>query len=419
MTNSDVNNPAPLGSEDVDRSETPSGTKDSLEPAANDLRAVAHSGGDVVGTPAAEPVDSEDQADAELAADGEIVVGDVVPVDTTVGDGTQPVNAGTGTPRSTFAKIVKRVVAGFVLGILVAIPFQQTPFVAMKPGPLFGVEMEQTEPTTPTVDDDTWSFTTIAVKRLNVLEYVYESLLHPDDVFPTRNATGGVSSSAEMAASKLTAAAVADFLLFHLTTPTAWAIVDIVEDAPAERLGILPNDQIINANGDQIDSVAELRRKFRAGPVDLTLRRGSGQYAIRVDLSGNDPYLGVRLAPVGLPERVDGNIITTEDVGGGSGGFMFTLALLDRYSDGDLAGGKRIAGTGTIQPDGTVGRIVGAAYKFRAAEAEGVDVFFVPASLRDELPESSDVEIVPVEDVTDALLWLCSKDSSTALLCKR
>jgi PDZ domain-containing protein len=314
-------------------------------------------------------------------------------------------------------KLLRRAAAGFAIGLLAALPFQETSFVAMKPGPLFEVVMENTEETIPVVEDNTWAFTTIAVKRLNWLEFAFETVRNGDDVYPTGGSTGGVSSDAEMAASKLTAAAVVDFLLYHLSTPTAWAIINVIPDGPAESLGILPNDQIIEVNGLQVRSVKELRNLLRAGPVTLSLRRGSDQYTVDVDVTGKGAYLGVQLTPIGIPERVDGNIITTEDVGGGSGGLMFTLALLDKYSDGDLAGGKRIAGTGTIQPDGSVGRIVGAAYKFRAAEQAGYDVFFVPASLRDELPGTSRVEIVSVEDIGDAVAWLCSRDASTTLLC--
>ena len=43
-------------------------------------------------------------------------------------------------------------------------------------------------------------------------------------------------------------------------------------------------------------------------------------------------------------------------VGGPSAGLAFTLALIDDLTDGELTGGRNIAVTGTIDPDGNVGR---------------------------------------------------------------
>ena len=305
----------------------------------------------------------------------------------------------------------------FVAAMLGILPFQQSSYVLVQPGPVLGIEFTSGAGAEPPAAADTWSFTTIAVKRLNWLELTIEQLRNPANVFPSAGTSSQPAATAQMAAAKLTAAGVADYLLYNLSTPTSWVITSLIPGTAAARYGLEVNDRIVAANGEQIDSVGELRSLLDAAPVTLQILRGKQTVQITVDVEGRG-VLGVELAPVGLPQRIDAESIRTEDVGGGSAGLMFTLALLDNNSEGDLSGGKKIAGTGTINPDGTVGPIVGASYKFEAAEEAGVGVFFVPTTLRDQLPDHSKVEIVPVDDVVDAVRWLCAHGGRSPQLCR-
>lgn len=121
--------------------------------------------------------------------------------------------------------------------------------------------------------------------------------------------------------------------------------------------------------------------------------------------------------------------IKTTDIGGPSAGLMFTLELYGLLTEQDLRQGREIAGTGTINADGTVGSIGGIDKKVVAADREGATVFFAPAEeLAPEIikqhPELKDeptnyeealaaaakiktkMEIVPVKSVQDALDYL-------------
>ena len=71
--------------------------------------------------------------------------------------------------------------------------------------------------------------------------------------------------------------------------------------------------------------------------------------------------------------------ISLERIGGPSAGLMFTLGIIDKLTDGDLTDGRFIAGTGTIDPDGTVGPIGGVLLKLITARDAGATVFLVPA----------------------------------------
>ncbi|MFJ8753364.1 S16 family serine protease [Streptomyces sp. NPDC102441] len=70
------------------------------------------------------------------------------------------------------------------------------------------------------------------------------------------------------------------------------------------------------------------------------------------------------------------------DVGGPSAGLFFSLGIIDKLSDngsgGNLTGGRTIAGTGTIESDGTVGPVGGVSLKTQAARRDGATVFLVP-----------------------------------------
>ena len=67
-----------------------------------------------------------------------------------------------------------------------------------------------------------------------------------------------------------------------------------------------------------------------------------------------------------------------DGVGGPSAGLMFTLAIYDQVSGQNLKAGRKIAGTGTIEKDGSVGDIGGAYLKVKSAADSGADIFFVP-----------------------------------------
>ncbi|WP_330282452.1 YlbL family protein [Streptomyces sp. NBC_00588] len=109
------------------------------------------------------------------------------------------------------------------------------------------------------------------------------------------------------------------------------------------------------------------------------------------------------------------------DVGGPSAGLLFSLGIIDKLdgngSGGDLTGGRSIAGTGTIDDDGTVGAVGGVALKTQAAHRDGATVFLVPkaecSDAKSELPKG--MRLIPVKTLdgaVDALVALNSGKGS-------
>ncbi|HET6857140.1 MAG TPA: S16 family serine protease [Streptomyces sp.] len=101
--------------------------------------------------------------------------------------------------------------------------------------------------------------------------------------------------------------------------------------------------------------------------------------------------------------------LSLADIGGPSAGLFFALGIVDKLdgdgAGGDLTGGRNIAGTGTISPDGTVGAVGGVPLKTQAARRDGASVFLVPrdecAMAQAELPDG--LRLVPVTTLKGAV----------------
>ncbi|MER2089238.1 MAG: SepM family pheromone-processing serine protease [Sporosarcina sp.] len=167
--------------------------------------------------------------------------------------------------------------------------------------------------------------------------------------------------------------------------------------------------------------------------VDLTLERDGKTLDFTVELKELPD--GDGRAGLGVRFEEDRTLVTepevdfkTSNIGGPSAGLMFTLEIMNKLLDEDLTKGYKIAGTGEMLEDGTVGRIGGADFKVIAASRQDVEIFFAPA---DELPDEvraanpgiltnyeeavemaekigTKMKIVPVESVDDALDYLAA-----------
>lgn len=70
---------------------------------------------------------------------------------------------------------------------------------------------------------------------------------------------------------------------------------------------------------------------------------------------------------------------TESNIGGPSGGLLQTLSIYNNLVQEDITKGLKIAGTGTIRYDGTVGYVGGIKQKIATAHINKVDLFFIPA----------------------------------------
>ena len=117
----------------------------------------------------------------------------------------------------------------------------------------------------------------------------------------------------------------------------------------------------------------------------------------------------VKLYEYDVKRKIDLDFSSSE--GGPSGGFMLSLAIYDRLTKEDLAKGRKIVGTGTIDDKGNVGTIGGVKYKVMGAYKGDADIFFVPEGNYEEAMKYKEekgykLNIVKVSTLDDAIEYL-------------
>ncbi|MBM7643611.1 SepM family pheromone-processing serine protease [Streptococcus loxodontisalivarius] len=135
-----------------------------------------------------------------------------------------------------------------------------------------------------------------------------------------------------------------------------------------------------------------------------------------IELSNGKNGIGIGLVDHTSVSSDDKITFHTGSVGGPSAGLMFTLDIYDQVSSEDLRKGRTIAGTGTINMDGTVGEIGGIDKKVVSAAKSGATIFFAPAgdNYKDAVKAAkeygTDMKIVKVSTVQEAIDYLRNND---------
>ena len=167
------------------------------------------------------------------------------------------------------------------------------------------------------------------------------------------------------------------------------AVDSVLPESPSQGF-LQPGDVITGVDGQPVATTADLIRligRQQAGDsVHLQTMRAGAQREVAVRLlppaaPGGSARLGITVESAGLDYKLPFpvKIVPQKIVGGPSAGLIFTLAVYDALTPGDLTGGRKIAGTGTINLDGAVGPIGGVEQKVAAAENAGATYFLSPA----------------------------------------
>lgn len=199
--------------------------------------------------------------------------------------------------------------------------------------------------------------------------------------------------------------------LHYLKYPMAITVENVNDPGPSAGK-LKAGDAIDAVNGQPVatlDEFTALLKKTKPGEtIALDFRRKNappGVATITLGSNGDRDYgylgVGVLDAPW-APFTIDFNLA---NIGGPSAGLMFSLAVVDKLTTGDLNGSKFVAGTGTITGDGEVGPIGGIAHKIVAAADVGATVFLVPADNCEEAKTADEdaVELVKVENLGQAV----------------
>ncbi|PLT46008.1 Lon-like protease with PDZ domain [Paenibacillus pasadenensis] len=199
--------------------------------------------------------------------------------------------------------------------------------------------------------------------------------------------------------------------------PQGVQVLAVQEGGPAEGL-LQPGDLLLSVDGRQARTTGELAERMAdvapGEPVKIGYERGSAKAVavIRSKALDEDPQravLGIQVqdrTKADLTRRMDYRSYLLYQ-GGPSHGAMLALSVIDQLTPGGVAGGNRVAGTGTIDAAGRIGRIGGIEQKAYAVQRAGADVFFVPAGQEEDARKGADrLNIVPVATLDDMLAWL-------------
>lgn len=191
--------------------------------------------------------------------------------------------------------------------------------------------------------------------------------------------------------------------------PATITVVDAIEGTGA--VGVLEaDDVVVGIDGTDLVTYQDMTDALLAtgagALVSVDVERDGERVTVEVQ-AGERPdggaLLGVWVAPeFDFPFDVE---IQVDDVGGPSAGMMFALALVDLLTPADETNGEVIAGTGTIDLDGTVGPISGVRQKLIGAQRDGASWFLVPSANCGEVVGNvpAGLEVAVVETLSEAV----------------
>jgi Lon-like protease len=163
-----------------------------------------------------------------------------------------------------------------------------------------------------------------------------------------------------------------------------------------------------------------LGRHRPGGTVRLSVRRNGGvrQFEVRtaatVERGRRRAIIGVfveQAADIKLPVNVR---IDAGNIGGPSAGLAFALDILEKLGR-DVDHGYRVAATGSIDLDGSVGAIGGVEQKTIAVRRGKIDVFLVPAgeNAAEARRFAHGLRVIPVQTFQQALRALATLPRKT------
>ena len=188
------------------------------------------------------------------------------------------------------------------------------------------------------------------------------------------------------------------------------------EGSPASEF-LERGDVIVSVDGRRVDTTCDVGRaidEHEVGDiVTLSVRRDGERKTFELDTIRNPedpgaPFLGVAMQDVNYRFTPGVNVdFDTGDIAGPSAGLIFALSLYDQLTPDDLTGGRKVAGTGTIDCDGGVGPIGGVEQKVAGAEQKGAEVFLSPVgNVAAARGAADDIQVVAISNFTEALEYL-------------
>ena len=186
----------------------------------------------------------------------------------------------------------------------------------------------------------------------------------------------------------------------------------VIYITPEAKTNLEVGDKINKLDGKTIESFEEIKEYIDKKEIGdkIVVDTDNGEKFIEVINTSNKKELSIYLI---CNYEYDTDIKYNYDKNeyGSSGGLMMALSIYDYITPYDLTKGKKIAGTGTIELDGSVGAIDGVKYKIIAAHKNKADLFFIPEENYYEAKKVMEqrnykFKLVSVKNIKDAIDYL-------------
>ncbi|HFH9838534.1 TPA: SepM family pheromone-processing serine protease [Streptococcus suis] len=335
--------------------------------------------------------------------------------------------------------LITSIVAGtLLLWFTVFVPL---PYYLEKPGGAMDVRQVLTVDDQVDQEDGSYNFTYVSVQQATALQLLAAQLDPYTSVSSAEEMTGGADSEEYFRIAQFYMETSQNMAKYQgLTLAGKEVSMDffgvyvlaLAEDSTFKEILNIA-DTVVSINGKTFESSPDLIKYVSSLELgsDVTVgyisdgqeKSADGQI---IKLSNGKNGIGITLVDHTEVKSSVPIEFQTGNIGGPSAGLMFTLAIYTQLADPTLRDGRVIAGTGTIEQDGSVGDIGGADKKVLSAAKAGASIFFVPNNPVDEeiLKEDPtaktnyeeakeaaekagvDIEIVPVKTAQDAIDYL-------------
>ncbi|PWI57347.1 SepM family pheromone-processing serine protease [Sulfoacidibacillus thermotolerans] len=343
-------------------------------------------------------------------------------------------------------RILLYVLAALLATVLILMNFIALPYYIYAPGEALPLQPMVDVQGGHKTDKGAFLMTTVyVVYAANVYDFLYGLFLPHHQILPATEVNGGLTNSQydQLEAFMMKAAhqnaeiAALHYLHKPISIATLGVIVLSVERGSTAYGHLVPGDVITGVNGISLSDpnrIFTVLQHAKVGePISLTvLHHGRiEQMTLHLKLLpavagqvSKRPGLGVFLAPDQVVHSPIHITIHSGDIDGPSAGLMFTLEIINQLAPGNLTKGYRIAGTGTMSANGSVGQIGGAAHKVVAASEAGAQYFFVPAdtaagdtnalhAIEEARKIGTHMKVIPVKTLQQAINFLQSLPPKT------
>ena len=310
-----------------------------------------------------------------------------------------------------------------------------TNYYFMSPGPPYQWEIEYGEVENFVFEGNLFQLT-VRRDEANVLIYAWSLIDDSYDLYPrevilpkgvTPNELTEISIQNMRTSENVAIAVALNNLGYEIETKgDGVSVVGLLDDSPVKDK--LKKGDILNSiNNIEIFSATEFISTLRTYSIGERVSIGllreidgvKKQLYIQTTLIEhveykNEPMVGFLATTVNerfdFPFAID---IKTGNVGGPSAGLMMALNVYNNLIPEDITNSRIIAGTGTIEIDGSVGPVGGIKQKIIAAKRAGAELILVPVANFDEAkPFETDKTLIIAVDSFDEALSVISQYSS-------